>query len=71
MSERRVHTLQNKLEETKALLDQFDRSRRQAEQELADTNEHLTDLTMQHNNLMNTNMKLNVDYNDLKVGNIA
>ena len=47
-AERRAHSVQNALEETKTMLEQADRSRKQAEQELCDTNEQLADLTLDH-----------------------
>ena len=39
---------QNGLEEAKTMLEQADRARKMAEQELSDTNEALADLTMQN-----------------------
>merc|ERR1712027_147540 len=47
-ADRRAHSMQNALEEAKTLLEQADRSRRQAETELADTNEQLSGLTCQN-----------------------
>merc|ERR1712158_140233 len=43
--DRRAAAMQNGLEEARALLETADRQRRAAEQELADTNETLADLT--------------------------
>merc|ERR1712020_67572 len=44
-NERKAHSAQNGLEEARTLLEQADRARRTTEQELADTNEQLSDLT--------------------------
>merc|ERR1719270_2054274 len=43
-AERRANSNQNALEEARTLLEQADRARRITEQELADTNEQLSDL---------------------------
>merc|ERR1712243_518525 len=43
--ERKANSLNNNLEELKTLLEQADRNRRMLEQELADTNESLSELT--------------------------
>ncbi len=66
-AERKAHSVQNALEETKTMLDQADRSRRQAEQELCDTNEQLADLTVQNQGLCSAKRKLESDLSDLKV----
>uniref|UniRef100_A0A0K2TA41 Myosin heavy chain 1 [Tribolium castaneum] n=2 Tax=Lepeophtheirus salmonis TaxID=72036 RepID=A0A0K2TA41_LEPSM len=50
-AERRSNASQNALEEAKTLLEQSDRHRRQFEQELCDTNEVLSDLTVQNQSL--------------------
>merc|ERR1711923_93459 len=65
-AERKAHSVQNALEETKTMLDQADRSRRQAEQELCDTNEQLADLTVQNQGLSSAKRKLESDLTDLK-----
>jgi len=44
-ADRKAHANQNALEEARTLLEQADRNRRMTEQELADTNETLSDLT--------------------------
>ena len=46
--ERRANANKNALEEARTLLEQSDRTRRMLEQELADTNETLSDLTCQN-----------------------
>jgi chromosome segregation ATPase len=66
-AERRAHAAQNALEETKTMLEQADRARRQAEQELCDTNEQLADLTVQHQGLSSAKRKLESDLTDLRV----
>merc|ERR1712062_821411 len=47
-ADRRAHSMQNALEESRTLLEQADRARRVTEQELADTNEQLSELTCQN-----------------------
>ena len=69
-AERRAHAAQNALEETKTMLEQADRARRQAEQELCDTNEQLADLTVQHQGLSSAKRKLESDLGDLRVGQL-
>ncbi|XP_018022395.1 myosin heavy chain, muscle isoform X3 [Hyalella azteca] len=51
IAERRANALHGELEESRTLLEQSDRGRRQAEAELAEANEHLNDLTAQNNAL--------------------
>lgn len=50
--ERRTHTLQNALEESRTMLEQADRARRAAEQEMQDCNESLSDLNAQNQSLI-------------------
>merc|ERR1711997_338326 len=57
-SERRAHTVQNALEETRTLLEQADRARRIVEHELSDTNEQLSELTCQNQAIAGTKRKL-------------
>lgn len=45
MAERRGNALQGELEESRSLLEQSDRGRRQAESDLADANDQLNELT--------------------------
>ena len=47
-ADRRANANKNSLEEARTLLEQSDRTRRMLEQELADTNENLSDLTCQN-----------------------
>merc|ERR1740128_1440649 len=65
-AERRAHSAQNAVEETKTMLEQADRSRKQAEQDLCDTNEQLADLTCQNQGLSSAKRKLESDLTDLK-----
>merc|ERR1712226_470730 len=57
-SERRAHSIQNALEESRTLLEQGDRARRITEQELSDTNEQLSDLTCQNQSIAGSKRKL-------------
>merc|ERR1711970_1155783 len=62
IAERRGNSLYGELEESRTLLEQSDRGRRQAEADLADTNEQYTDLMNQHNSLSITKRKLESEY---------
>merc|ERR1712150_264080 len=55
---RKANCLQNALEEARTLLEQSDRSRRQTEQELSDTNEQLSELTCQNQAIAGAKRKL-------------
>merc|ERR1719309_539239 len=57
-ADRKAHSIANALEEAKTLLEQADRARRQAEQELADTNEQLSDQTCQNQAITGAKRKL-------------
>merc|ERR1711973_943650 len=57
-ADRKANSMQNALEEARTLLEQADRARRQAEQELADTNEQLSDLTCQNQAIAGAKRKL-------------
>merc|ERR1719431_1935337 len=72
VAERRGNALYGELEESRTLLEQSDRGRRQAEADLYDTNEQYTDLYNQHNALTVAKRKLEsesqtmgADYNDM------
>ena len=67
-ADRRAHASQNALEEARTLLDQADRSRRQLEQELADTNETLSDQTCQNQALTAAKRKCEQELEILGVG---
>merc|ERR1712211_141791 len=56
-ADRRAHANQNALEEARTLLEQADRNRRMVEQELADTNESLSDQTCTNQAICGAKMK--------------
>ena len=56
-NERRAHSNQNALEESRTLLEQADRNRRMVEQELADTNETLSDQTCTNQAIQGAKLK--------------
>ncbi|XP_042212114.1 myosin heavy chain, muscle-like isoform X2 [Homarus americanus] len=58
ISERRANALNGELEESRTLLEQSDRGRRQAEAELAEANEQINDLTAQNGSLTVAKRKL-------------
>jgi chromosome segregation ATPase len=66
-SERKANTVQNALEEARTLLEQADRSRRQTEQELSDTNEHLSEQTCQNQAIAGAKRKLESEIQTLHV----
>merc|ERR1712241_1219516 len=53
-------------EEAKTMLDQADRARKMAEQELSDTNETQADLTVQNQSLTSAKRKCEQDLGDLR-----
>merc|ERR1711973_789196 len=55
---RKAAAMQNALEEARTMLEQADRSRRSLEQELADSNETLADLTNQNQSIAGAKRKL-------------
>merc|ERR1719237_1963692 len=57
-ADRKAHANQNALEEARTLLEQSDRARRMVEQELADTNETLSDQTCTNQAICGAKMKL-------------
>ncbi|XP_042857492.1 myosin heavy chain, muscle-like [Penaeus japonicus] len=58
ISERRANALHGELEESRTLLEQSDRGRRQAESELSEAHDHLNDLTAQNGSLTVAKRKL-------------
>merc|ERR1712042_335649 len=62
ISERRGNSLHGELEESRTLLEQSDRGRRQAEADLADTNEQYQDLYNQHNSLSIAKRRIESEY---------
>merc|ERR1711994_624537 len=57
-ADRRSNSMKNALEEARTLLEQADRARRVTEQELADTNEQLSELTCQNQAIAGAKRKL-------------
>ena len=64
-AERRCNSNQNSLEEARTLLEQADRNRRMIEQELADTNETLSDQTCQNQSINGAKSKCEQEMNTL------
>lgn len=67
ISERRVHALSNELEESRTLLEQSDRGRRQTEAELAEANDQVSQLTNQNGSLTVAKRKLENEMQTLQV----
>merc|ERR1711862_289402 len=65
-ADRKAAAMQNCLEESRALLEIADRQRRAAEQELADTNENLADLSNVNQSIAAARRKLESEYNQLQ-----
>merc|ERR1719213_439985 len=64
-AERKCNPNQNALEEARTLLEQADRARRIVEQELADTNETLSDQTCQNQAIQGAKRKLDQEMQNL------
>merc|ERR1712211_51654 len=64
-ADRRANANQNALEEARTLLEQSDRNRRMIEQELADTNESLSDATCQNQAINGAKSKCEQELNSL------
>merc|ERR1712128_326583 len=64
-ADRRCNANQNALEESRTLLEQSDRNRRMIEQELADTNETLSDQTCQNQAISGAKAKCEQEMNNL------
>merc|ERR1712136_512625 len=67
-NERRANSMQNALEEARTLLEQADRARRITEQELSDTNEQLSELTVQNQSIAGAKRKLESELQTLHGG---
>merc|ERR1712176_269564 len=65
-SQAKSAAMANALEESRALLETADRQRRGAEQELADTNENLADLSNVNQSIAAAKRKLESEYNQLQ-----
>ncbi|XP_016077908.1 PREDICTED: myosin-4 [Miniopterus natalensis] len=66
MVERRANLMQAEIEELRASLEQTERSRRVAEQELVDANERVQLLHTQNTSLINTKKKLETDISQIQ-----
>ncbi|MCE2155606.1 hypothetical protein GPU83_09335, partial [Streptococcus thermophilus] len=66
ISERRANALHGELEESRTLLEQSDRGRRQAETELAEAHDSINNLTTQNANLTVTKRKLECEMQTLQ-----
>jgi len=64
-ADRKAAAMQNALEEGRAMLETVDRQRRSAEQELADTNEMLADLSNVNQSIAAAKRKLDAEFNQL------
>merc|ERR1712227_308323 len=65
VAERKSNAAKNALEEARSLLEQADRSRRQLEQDLSDTNEQLADATNTNQALSAAKRKLENEVNNM------
>merc|ERR1719192_1147431 len=65
-ADRRANSNQNALEESRTLLEQADRSRRMVEQELADTNETLSEQTCTNQAIQGAKQKLEAEMSTLQ-----
>merc|ERR1712012_1327492 len=65
LADRKAHANQNALEEARTLLEQSDRARRMVEQELADTNETLSDQTCTNQAIQGGKTKLDSELHTL------
>merc|ERR1711971_1286126 len=66
VADRKCNSNQNALEEARTLLEQVDRARRMVEQELADTNETLSDQTCTNQAIQGAKMKLESEMSTLQ-----
>lgn len=67
ISERRANSLHGELEESRTLLEQSDRGRRQAESDLTDANEQYSNLSAQYNTVSIAKRKLEGEWQTLHV----
>lgn len=70
-AERRANAVSGELEESRTLLEQSDRGRRQAESSLTEANEQLSNFTAQFNTLTVLKRKLEGEYQTLQVRNLS
>lgn len=66
-AERRAHGLQNALEEGRTLLEQADRARRAAEQDMSECHETMSDLTVQNQSIAANKRRLEAELENFKV----
>ena len=66
-AQRKAHSAKNELEEARTLLEQTDKARRTAEQELSDTNEQLSDMTCTNQAIAGAKSKLESETQTLHV----
>ena len=66
-ADRKAHAMQNALEESRSLLEIADRNRRMTEIELSDTNEALSDATVQNQSIAAAKRKLEAEMQTLHV----
>merc|ERR1712080_115253 len=64
-ADRKAHAMQNALEEARSLLEIADRNRRNTEQELSDSNEALSDATVQNQSIAAAKRKLEAEMQTL------
>merc|ERR1719462_701825 len=64
-ADRKAHAMQNALEEARALLEQADKARRNAEQELSDVNESLSDATVTNQSIAAAKRKMDSEMQTL------
>merc|ERR1712117_893984 len=64
-ADRKAHAMQNALEEARALLGQADKARRNAEQELSDVNESLSDATVTNQSIAAAKRKMDSEMQTL------
>merc|ERR1739844_730609 len=64
-ADRKAHAMQNALEEARALLEQADKARRNAEQELYDVNESLSDATVTNQSIAAAKRKMDSEMQTL------
>ena len=66
-ADRKANSNQNALEESRTLLEQSDRARRMVEQELADTNETLSEQTCTNQAIQGAKQKLESEMSTVQV----
>ena len=67
MTERKVCSLKNAVEETKSMLEQSDKIRRQIEQEISETSDEQSKFVFQNTSLDQEKRKLEAELSELQV----